>query len=57
LQRGFDEFFGFLGGAHSYLNAPPRGTLGALRSVRRRIPPLPRLPTRARSRPPAAFRS
>src|SRR5215216_2993520 len=25
MDRGFDEFFGFLGGAHSYMNANPTG--------------------------------
>jgi len=25
LRRGFDEFFGFLGGSHSYLDLRPRG--------------------------------
>jgi len=27
LVRGFDEFFGFLGGGHSYLDAGPRGRI------------------------------
>jgi arylsulfatase A-like enzyme len=26
ISRGFDEFFGFLGGAHSYVNLRPAGT-------------------------------
>jgi arylsulfatase A-like enzyme len=31
LSRGFDEFFGFLGGAHSYVNARADGTNPILR--------------------------
>ncbi len=32
-QRGFDEFFGFLGGAHPYLNARPKSANPILRGT------------------------
>lgn len=34
LQRGFDEFFGFIGGMHSYMNMPEGETKG-LRAIHR----------------------
>jgi arylsulfatase A-like enzyme len=33
LKRGFDEFFGFLGGAHPYLNLRPQGPNPILRGT------------------------
>ena len=35
-ERGFDEFFGFLGGAHSYVNARGNG----VRAIRRGSQPV-----------------
>jgi arylsulfatase A-like enzyme len=57
LNRGFQEFFGFLGGAHSYFVSDNRGTKGQVNAVLRGFEPVqePEYLTDAFAREAVAF--